>query len=345
MKLVDWLIIGAGPAGIATVGKLIDNGVPANQIAWLDPVFNVGDLGNKWFNVSSNTSVELFLKFLHESPAFAFANCPEAYYLQHLPMDATCELKWVVEPLRWVTARLSETVQPIRGIAHRLWLTHRQWHIQLDNEVICAKQVVMAIGALPKIIPYPAPSMIPLESALNLERLPLACGPSDTVAVFGSSHSAVIAIRHLLACGVQKIINFHRGALRYAVPMDNWTLFDNTGLKGDTARWARAVLDGDCPESILRFWASHENIEQYLPECTKIIYSIGFTRRQLPVTGLDVLSYDDKCGIIAPGLFGCGIAFPESIVDPFGHVEANVGLWKFMTYLTKVVPVWLKYGA
>ena len=48
-------------------------------------------------------------------------------------------------------------------------------------------------------------------------------------------------------------------------------------------------------------------------------------------------------GIIGPGLFGFGIAYPELKSDPFGSVESQVGLWKFMVYLNKVLPVWFKY--
>lgn len=46
-KTFQWLVIGAGPAGIAAVGKLIDHKIPGDQIGWLDPAFGVGDLGAK----------------------------------------------------------------------------------------------------------------------------------------------------------------------------------------------------------------------------------------------------------------------------------------------------------
>jgi len=37
MKVFKWTVIGAGPAGIAAVGKLIDSGVKPLEIAWVDP--------------------------------------------------------------------------------------------------------------------------------------------------------------------------------------------------------------------------------------------------------------------------------------------------------------------
>ena len=53
--------------------------------------------------------------------------------------------------------------------------------------------------------------------------------------------------------------------------------------------------------------------------------------------------YNPHVGIIGPGLFGLGIAYPELKPDPFGSVESQVGLWKFMVYLNKILPLWFKY--
>ena len=71
-KNFEWCVIGAGPAGIAAVGKLLDHDIPAQKILWIDDKFKVGDLGAKWYDVSSNTTVRLFLDFLNECRAFKF---------------------------------------------------------------------------------------------------------------------------------------------------------------------------------------------------------------------------------------------------------------------------------
>ena len=65
-NIYSWAVVGAGPAGIAAVGQLIDHGVKGEDIAWIDPEFNVGLLGRKWRSVSSNTRVSLFIKFLEK---------------------------------------------------------------------------------------------------------------------------------------------------------------------------------------------------------------------------------------------------------------------------------------
>jgi hypothetical protein len=48
--------------------------------------------------------------------------------------------------------------------------------------------------------------------------------------------------------------------------------------------------------------------------------------------------------MIAPGLFGIGIAFPELHIDRYNNQELSVGLWKFMTYIQRVLPLWVSYG-
>ncbi|MDE5009223.1 hypothetical protein NAI53_10795, partial [Francisella tularensis subsp. holarctica] len=63
LKKYKWAVVGAGLAGKTVIGQLLDNDIKAKDILWLDPKFSVGDFGIKWGEVSSNTTVELFLIF------------------------------------------------------------------------------------------------------------------------------------------------------------------------------------------------------------------------------------------------------------------------------------------
>jgi hypothetical protein len=75
------------------------------------------------------------------------------------------------------------------------------------------------------------------------------------------------------------------------------------------------------------------------------VYTVGLERRTLPETRQwGQLDYNPDNGILAPGLFGVGIAFPERAVDRFGYVEYRVGLKKFMDHLHDVLPLWLRYS-
>jgi hypothetical protein len=142
------------------------------------------------------------------------------------------------------------------------------------------------------------------------------------------------------------VVNFYRSPLRYAVDLGDWTLYDDVGLKGHAARWARENIDGVYPERLDRVSIHSPEFQDRLAQCDHVVYTVGFERRQLPSTPQwGRLDYNPTNGIIAPGLFGFGIAFPECHTDPFGFTEHRVGLYKFMKYLNTVLPLWMSYGS
>jgi len=344
-NVFSWAIIGAGPAGIAAVGKLIDIGIDPKKIAWIDPEFKAGDFGTRWRKVSSNTRVKLFTKFFESCVSFKYASSPN-FDIKEINSSKTCLLTYAADPLQWITDHLKITVHSIEGKVQHLKLYDRNWHLNVGNMKLQANNVILATGAEPKSLSFPGIDEINLNVALDPDRLALACEKEDTIAVFGSSHSAIIIIKALLEiCSVKKVINFYLSPLRYAVYLDDSILFDDTGLKGNAAIWARENIDGKLPAKLERVISNEENIREILPLCTKAIYATGFQKRLIPIEGMHSLEYNDRSGIIAPGLFGFGIAFPEAKTDRFGTLEYRVGLWKFIEYIDKVLPVWLKYGA
>lgn len=341
MTMNNWAVVGAGPAGIAAIGKLLDAGVQADDIVWIDPNFQVGDLGTLWRNVDSNTKVGLFTRFLDHCSAFQLDK--SHYELFTLHPEDTCKLRFIADCLQTVTENLQRSIHTERASVERIEPYDGHWRIYLPTKQLEASNIILAIGAVPNAIENSPTQVIPLETALDAEKLKHDVNATDTVAVFGSSHSAIMIIRDCFAAGVKRVINFYRSPLRYAVYMDDWILFDNTGLKGLTAKWAKEHIQTHPHPGLERYYSNPENLEKYLPECTKAVYATGFSARSLPIDGMQGIPYSNKTGIIAPGLFGVGIAFPESKVDPVGNIESNVGLWKFMTYLDRVMPIWLKY--
>jgi len=344
MPTYAWTVIGAGAAGIAAVGKLLDQGIAPEKIAWIDPAFAAGDLGQKWRSVSSNTIAGTFLSFFNHSDAFRFSEAPPLP-LQEVDPDETCVLALVAEPLVWVTEHLRERVDVFETTATALRLRSRQWTIQTQQRPVASENVVLAVGAVPKKLSYPHLEEIPVEVALDPEKLAQVPLEGATVAVFGSSHSSMIALPQLLRHPVANVINFYRSPLKYAVYLDDWILFDDTGLKGRAAVWARENIDGTFPERLERCWVSSPEFEEKLAECDRVVYTVGFERRKLPETPQwGQLEYNRQNGILAPGLFGLGIAFPEYAEDPYGFGQYRVGLQKFVDYLDSVLPLWLRYG-
>lgn len=341
----EWTVIGAGPAGIAAVGKLLDQGIASEKIAWIDPAFAAGDIGGKWRSVSSNTQVGLFLSYLNDSSAFRFSAAPPMP-LREVDPEETCALALVADPLVWVTEHLRERVKVFETTATALFLEKRQWSIQTEQEGLSSKNVILAIGAVPRKLDYPQLNEIPVEVALDPEKLAEESLEDATVAVFGSSHSSMIALPHLLRHPVKKVINFYRSPLRYAVNLDDWILFDDSGLKGRAAVWARENIDGVHPDRLERYWVLSPEFDETLAACDRVVYTVGFERRVLPETPQwGQLDYNPYNGIIAPGLFGVGIAFPAQAIDRYGYVEYRVGLKKFMDHLESVLPLWLRYPA
>ena len=343
-KNFQWAVVGAGPAGIAAVGKLLDRGIPANQLLWIDPHFKVGDLGQLWRNVSSNTIVRRFLDFLNDAASFSYQQADKDFELNHLNPEDTCILSAIVEPLQWVCDHLMKEVICEQASIHKMALTERTWFLSTEAQTFKANNVILATGAVPSSLNYPGIDLVPFEVAIDKERLSHYVDCDKTYGVFGSSHSAIIILRYLVDLGVKKIINFYRSPCRYAIEMGDWILFDNTGLKGQTANWARENIDGTLPANLVRYNTSEPNIARYLPECDKVIYAVGFERRKNIVIGdYENAGYNPHVGIIGPGLFGLGIAYPELKADPYGSVESQVGLWKFMAYLNNIMGTWFKY--
>lgn len=339
-----WAIVGAGPAGIASVGLLLDAGIQPETILWIDPDFQVGDFGALWGEVSSNTSVKLFLDFLNNIKAFEYSQRPSIFSLEALPPNGFSPLKSVAEPLQWVTDHLRKKVTSIQGKVTKQTAKNHAWHLTIGEATYAAEKVILATGAAPKSLPLSLGKEITLSQALNPEKLASSIKRSDTVAVFGASHSAMIIIRNLLEAGAKQVNNFYLHPIRYAISMGDWTLYDNTGLKGETAKWVKQNLGSQLHPKVQRFISTKENIDKYTTASDKVIYATGFTQRAPWCDDIDLQQYDTSCGIIAPGLFGAGIGFPIKVTDPNGNQALNVGLWKFMNDIRRMLPIWQKYS-
>ena len=344
----EWCVVGAGPAGIGAVGKLLDAGVVAKTILWLDPAFKVGDFGQLWSAVPSNTKVALFLEFLHGHRSFEYASKTQKFSLDQEDPEAGCRLESMAQALQWVTVSLLQKVSAKRAFVQKLSQEDGLWLVESSLEEatrLRAKRVILAVGAEAKGLHYSGLETIPLSVALDPDKLRLQLKNSESsIAVFGSSHSAVLVLKNLVDLGARKVVNFYREPLRYALRMEDGIFFDDTGLKGTVAQWAREHLEGNLPQGLKRCYAHSDALQSELPHCQQVIYAVGFERRKLPILdGFPDYSALPGCGIIARGLFGFGLAYPETATNSFGVQEQRVGLYKFMRYLDKVLPLWTSY--
>ena len=338
----DWAIVGAGPAGIVVAGLLLDLGVPGHRIAWIDPKFDVGRLGEHYATVPGNAKTKLYIEFINSCKTFLDSQSPAIVELQKYDLEKEYPLSIIINPLRDITAYMRTLVDSKVTTLSSLDFEDNRWTVGIGETKIYAENVVLAHGSHPRSLDYPCNTEISLDSALKREELALRVDPADSIAVVGSAHSAILILKFLSELPVARIVNFYNKPLEYAVDMGGWTLHGSSGLKGITAEFAKTVLEKNALPNLIRICNTPKSREAWLPICNKIIYAVGFERNSLPcINSTSSITYNDTTGVIAPRLFGIGIAFPDKIVDPLGNIEHRVGLSSFMNYAQKVVPQWL----
>ena len=339
----QWLVVGAGPAGIATVGVLISLGVPPTSIIWVDPDFNVGRIGQFYGTVAANNSNKQFIDFVNACAAFRECTAPSVEKLRAEDPAIYNELGIIVPVLHDLSAFLRTKIISYQGWLKELHFNNETWCAKVNGIDIKACHVVLATGSHPRELNYEGVSVIPLDHALDKKTLATYVTQENTIGVIGGSHSGVLILKYLYELNIKKIINLYRSPIVYTVDMGGWNLNAYNGLKGATAQWAREVLEGpNPPKNIIRVYNDEAARTEYLPECDKIIYSVGYVPNATPLTAeYQQLAYDDTTGIIAPRLFGIGIAFPEYCCDPLGNEDHRVGLKSFMDYAQRIIPQWV----
>jgi hypothetical protein len=339
---VDWAIIGAGPAGIVVVGLLLDLGIPAKKILWIDPEFNVGRLSN-YPAVPANSTLQSFIDFLNSCKTFRAMHSPALDSLVHYNPAKEYPLGIITDSLRDITAGLCSQVVVVRSSLKALDFVDTVWKLNIEDKVFTSHRVVLATGSHPRSLNYACSSEIPLDVALDKTQLAGCVKNQDGVAVVGGAHSAVLIMKFLSELGVARIVNFYNRPIQYAIDTGNGVLHAQYGLRGMAAEWARNVLEKNPPVNLVRFLNTEAARAAWLPVCNKIIYALGFERNELPpINGMhQAVSYDASTGVIAPHLFGIGIAFPEAYSTPEGTQEYRVGLNSFMAYAQRIMPEWM----
>ncbi|KAI1851349.1 hypothetical protein JX265_000417 [Neoarthrinium moseri] len=385
---VSAIVVGGGASGIAVLGNLLEK-IEHGKISWIDTEFKGGRINRKYREVPSNTKVGLFLAYAQATQPFldAIEQTPKpnaVTALEDLPQDSTCSLHYAGDMLQLLSDGLVKHGRVERFEGKVAEANHNEetseWSVKIQNsssgstESRTAPIVVYCTGSSPTTVQLPtsstasSPALLDLDTALKPTALAqeIVSDKEITVGVVGASHSAILVIMNLFKLAQKthprlRIRWFARSpSLKYAVYKDGWILYDNTGLKGEAARFAREQLDGENLASseagkvITRVDCSggaqkeREAMTRELPNCDYVVQAVGFTRDELPAMSQDIVFNpetggfsDAQTGKDLPGLFGAGIAFPEKVVDPVGNVEYAVGFFKFMKFLKKVIPNWV----
>ena len=362
-------VVGSGPASIALVGKLLDKNF--RNICWIDPNWNGGRLKN-YYEVPSNTKVKLFTEFGKVCDSFSGINSCARVKMEALDPEKGCPLQY---PCEMVVEYANELVEKykINKYVGCVAAIHKNDKFELDltkdkidldaanpydhcsvSDQITCDSLYLTTGSKPIIPPSGAHEynsnckVLSLDIGLSPTLLKQAISPNAKVAVIGNSHSAILVLRNLAALNCQ-VSCYYRRPLKYAEYMDGWIKYDNTGLKGEAAEWARNDLQHQKNIKLVQLLNEEKQYSRDLPHFDFLIYSIGYKPRTLPPIFVNKklvpVTHDQFTGQLyykngtrsdVDGLFGYGIAFPESVTDKAGNVESSVGMWKFMNYMNKV---------
>lgn len=334
----DWLIVGAGPSGIATLGVLLDVGVPAHRITWIDPEFEVGRIGMYYQHVPANAITKQFILFINACSSFKECASESITVLNNANPDTFYELQIIINPLRDITAHLRTKVVSQKACMKSLYFSDDAWTIITDsNTAITAHNVILATGSHPTILNYEREKVLSLDVALNPHNLEHVLTAEDIVGVVGSAHSGILLLKFLseLSFPLKHIYNLYRSPIAYS----NGGQAD--GIRGATADWAQTVLEKNPPANLTRVFSTPDTITDVLSQCTKVIYAMGYERNELPLINDTTPIPTSESGMIAPRLFGVGFAFPEKITYPNGDEGNCIGLDCFIDYAQKMVPEWV----
>ncbi|MDF1759403.1 MAG: FAD/NAD(P)-binding protein [Coxiellaceae bacterium] len=317
----EWAVIGAGPAGIVSIAQLFDAGIEPDKITWIDPAFKVGDLGTHWRYVSSNTPVESFTKVYHDFESFEYKPEEKKYFIDQLEANKRCPLMVAAQPLQDFTDNFRKQITSYTDLAIKLARVDDAWQVTMaSGHVIKAKKVIMALGAEARELPFTGLEVIPLTTAANPGLITKAITKDDVVAVFGAYQSARTVEENLAKTDAKQIYHFYRSKREFNGHVGSLELDDR-------------VIPSE---------ATADNMLQYMPQCNKVIYAVGFQRRHVSIEGLpEDYSYDYDTGRIAPGVYGLGLAFPEIMLHSHGRPEYKISAVRpFAKHLKEMFPIW-----
>jgi hypothetical protein len=372
LNTYEYTVIGAGPAAIIAIANLLKSGINGETILWIDPDFNVGHFGTQLSvgsSVPGNTTVQSYQTVNHE--IYKLFDGPQLHFaINDLEPHLVCLLKIAAEPLLHITQFLRQKVK-----SENAWVSHINTN-QNSYDIINkangsiqtkrSKRVILATGAQPKQLSLPEQhrSIIQIDphiAFIESELLQYKNKHADlkTIAVVGSSHSAALATMHLLKAGFH-VKQFMNKEYKYAQPALSasgikYTLYDNTGLKGDVARFTKDLLNDPSHEMhqrLTRYIAAHRHevhdlLDQHLNDCSHFVATIGYEATptllvdQQPLSSLIHNAHTTEF-VNKRGLFGIGIAFPQEVTAISGEVEFAVGVGKFMTTMKNplILKIW-----
>ncbi len=365
MKPFEYVFIGGGPAGLCGLAAVLARGVPAQHIKWIDQGgFKAGDFGTLLSVGSSlpgNTRVSSY-RYVNQA---IYQLLPQLAPLKTFLLDSYhdndhCSLSIAAEPMLDLSNKLRDCVDTQEAKVIEIKETAKGLYLTLQSkdgkqESLYTRRCILATGAKPKTLKLPSTYahlkiIDPTTSFIQTSLASYIDTQTDInqVAVFGSSHSAALAVMQLLSAGlsVKQFMNKTYRFAEAALTTEGiaYTRFDNTGLKAGVAAFTRQLSDLTREKSPFQnryqcyISQNKEEAEifmaKHLKDCSHAVFTVGYEPSPTLTINQRCLSrfnYDTKTSAFTEikGLFGMGIAFPQEIISPAGDREFAVGYSKF----------------
>lgn len=321
-------IIGAGVTGLSTLLLLQESGVDMSQVTIIDPHFDGGDLARKWTAVQSNTPWSKTINAL-------LNHCPSLKIDSKFELTQTTPLVEIANLLRNLVKW--ETVNRIQGSVTKANYNSesRAWTLFVDKQEITTKKLILAQGSEPKRMDISIPS-IPLEIAIDANRLKHLIKKGEKVLVFGTLHSGTLVIRNLVEAGA-RVVAYYNSAEPFYWDRDG--VYD--GIKAEAADIADDIVAGKIPVELVQINDTSKLIRTS-HNAEWVVYSMGFVPRNTIELRVDsviksTLSYDGKNGSLneVPAAWGFGVAYPNLAPD---GIHWDVSVAAFLEHIKLQIP-------
>jgi hypothetical protein len=202
----------------------------------------------------------------------------------------------------------------------------------------------LAQGAVPRALDLPL-SSIPLEIALDGDRLKRYVTPGQRVLVFGTMHSGTLVLRNLVkGCGAQVTAFYKESGAAGPFAWSRDGAYD--GIKGEAAEIADAIVRGEFGDEHLRIHEVGDTAALLRAALSSdwVVYAMGFQPRpfSLEVDGAPVsaAAYNGATGALdaAPRAWGFGTAYPNRAPD---GIHWDVSVAAFLTHIRAQLPALL----
>jgi hypothetical protein len=198
---------------------------------------------------------------------------------------------------------------------------------------IQTSKLILAQGSEPKKMNLPIPA-IPLEIALDIDRVKHYIRKGDKVLVFGTMHSGTLVIQNGTSLGAH-VTAYYNTEKPFYWARDG--AYD--GIKADAAEIADKIVAGITPVTLV----STRDIAQVIRTSQGAqwtVFAMGFQPRPINITvdgkSSSHTEYDGQTGRLnVPAAWGFGVAYPNRAPD---GVHWDVSVASFLEHIKLRIP-------